>query len=124
MAFQYATATAATLTLMCGVPAVAQTSHETKVDHDTSVKNGVAMTKIKATETTSKPTKAAGRQSRPQDREAPDDSGDGSQSRRRSQDDARDQVEAGGILMARSPAKGAGKRAMSNQKRMPKLDTI
>jgi len=50
--FRYATAIAATLTLMCGVPAVAQTSHETKVDHDTSVKNGVATTKTKVTETT------------------------------------------------------------------------
>ncbi|MGC5799547.1 hypothetical protein [Sphingomonas sp. NFX23] len=50
-------AIAATLTLLCGAPVVAQTTHETKVGHDTSVKNGVATTKTKVTETTKRKTR-------------------------------------------------------------------
>lgn len=41
-------AVAAAVVLLAGAPAVAQTTHETKVDHDTSVKNGVATTKTRA----------------------------------------------------------------------------
>lgn len=50
-------AIAAAVGLLAGAPAVAQTTHETKVDHDTSVKNGVATTKTKVTETTKRKTR-------------------------------------------------------------------
>ncbi|RYF13802.1 MAG: hypothetical protein EOO77_15030 [Oxalobacteraceae bacterium] len=50
-------AIAAAFTLVCGAPVSAQTTHETKVDHDTSVKNGVATTKTKVTETTKRKTR-------------------------------------------------------------------
>lgn len=49
-------AVAAALTILCGTPAVAQTTHETKVDHDTSMKNGVATSKTKVTQTTKRKT--------------------------------------------------------------------
>lgn len=48
---------AAALALLCGSTAIAQTTHETKVDHDTSVKDGVATTKTKVTETTKRKTR-------------------------------------------------------------------
>lgn len=54
--FRNVAAIAATLTLLSGAPVAAQTTHETKVDHDTSVKNGVATTKTKVTETTKRKT--------------------------------------------------------------------
>lgn len=50
-------AIAATLTLLCSVPVAAQTTHETKVDHDTSVKDGVATTTTKVTETSKRKTR-------------------------------------------------------------------
>lgn len=57
MKIRHVAAIAATVTLLCGTPVVAQTSHETKVDHDTSVKDGVATTKTKVTETTKRKTR-------------------------------------------------------------------
>ncbi|WP_287978940.1 hypothetical protein [Sphingomonas sp.] len=46
------TAVIAAAAMLCGTPLLAQTSQETKVDHDTSVRNGVATTKTKVTQTT------------------------------------------------------------------------
>lgn len=57
MKIRHAAAIAATVTLLCGAPLAAQTTHETKVDHDTSVKNGVATTKTKVTETSKRKTR-------------------------------------------------------------------
>ena len=37
--------------MICGTPAAAQTTHETKVDHDTKMHDGVATTTTKVTET-------------------------------------------------------------------------
>ncbi len=51
MNIRHAAALAASFALVCGAPVIAQTTHETKVDHDTSVKNGVATTKTKVTQT-------------------------------------------------------------------------
>lgn len=51
MMIGHAAATFAALMMMCGTPAVAQTTHETKVDHDTRVHDGVTTTTTKVTET-------------------------------------------------------------------------
>lgn len=57
MQSRHLTSVAAVLVLMCGAPVAAQTTHETKVDHDTSVKDGVATTKTKVTETSKRKTR-------------------------------------------------------------------
>ncbi len=56
MRFKHTLAVTAALALSCGSPALAQTVQQTKVDHDTSVKNGVATTKTKITHTTKRKT--------------------------------------------------------------------
>ena len=56
MKIQHATAIAAAFTMICGAPALAQTVHQTKVDHDTKVHDGVATTTTKVTETTKRKT--------------------------------------------------------------------
>lgn len=57
MTSRHAAVIAATFTLLFGAPSTAQTTHETKVDHDTRVKNGVATTTTKITETTKRKTR-------------------------------------------------------------------
>lgn len=57
MKIRYAAAIATTFALLSGVPLAAQTTHETKVDHDTSMKDGVATTKTKVTETSKRKTR-------------------------------------------------------------------
>lgn len=52
----YATAFAAALTMICGTPALAQTTRETKVDRDTRVHDGVATTTTRVTETSKRKT--------------------------------------------------------------------
>lgn len=56
MKIQLATAIAAALTMMCGTSALAQTTRETKVDHDTKVHDGVATATTKVTTTSKRKT--------------------------------------------------------------------
>lgn len=57
MKIQHATAIAAAFTMIYGTPALAQTTHQTKVDHDTKVHDGVATTTTKVTETSKRKTR-------------------------------------------------------------------
>lgn len=56
MKIRHATAIAAALTMMCSTSAFAQTTRETKVDHDTKIHDGVATTTTKVTETSKRKT--------------------------------------------------------------------
>ena len=56
MKLHHIAAAAAALALTCGMPAMAQTVRETKVDHDTKVRDGVATTTTKVTETSKRKT--------------------------------------------------------------------
>lgn len=56
MKIQHAAAIAAAFTMICGTPALAQTTRQTKVDHDTKVHDGVATTTTKVTETSRRKT--------------------------------------------------------------------
>ena len=56
MTFKHHAAIAAALVALCGSPALAQTTRETKVDHDTKVHDGVATTTTKVTQTSKRKT--------------------------------------------------------------------
>lgn len=64
MTIKHTVALSAAFALTCAAPALAQTTHETKVDHDTKVHDGVATTTTKVTETskhkTQRPKKVLG----------------------------------------------------------------
>jgi hypothetical protein len=56
MKMLHLTAALAGLAMVAGTPVAAQTTHETKVDHDTQVKDGVATTTTKVTEVSKRKT--------------------------------------------------------------------
>lgn len=56
MKIHHATAIAVALTMICGAPALAQTTRETKVDHDTKVHDGVATATTKVTQSSKRKT--------------------------------------------------------------------
>ncbi|SEN62223.1 hypothetical protein SAMN05192583_3175 [Sphingomonas gellani] len=56
MKIRHITAAVATLGLAISAPAMAQTTQQTKVDHDTKVKDGVATTTTKVTNTSKRKT--------------------------------------------------------------------
>ncbi len=57
MKLRHLTAALAAATLAAGTPALAQTTAQTKVTHDTDMKNGVATTTTKVTHTTKRKTR-------------------------------------------------------------------
>lgn len=56
MKLTHVAASLSAFALIVGTPAVAQTTMQTKVDHDTSMKNGVTTQKTKVTRTTKRKT--------------------------------------------------------------------